>query len=167
LNLFRSGARPSTALKASNPVNRRFGIAAFGGLAVLLCSGAAAPAGCPGGGQIGPSEGEVVGAAVGIAAVITVGAVVLVEVNHSHHTLSGCVVTGPNGFELVTSESKRYQLEGDAASAKIGDRVKFHGSKVKKTRDSSGDQVFKVEKLNKDYGPCTVSPTRSASPALQ
>ncbi len=45
-------------------------------------------------------------------------------------------------------------LEGDAASVKVGDRVKLHGSKVKKTKGTVGDQVFKVEKLNRDYGPC-------------
>jgi len=156
LKFLQPGTNPSVPPKSSSPRNHRLGIAAFAGLAVLLCSGATAPTGCPSG-QIGPSDGEVVGAAVGIAAVIAVGVVVLVEVNHSHHTLSGCVVPGPNGLELVTSDSKRYQLEGDPSSVKAGDRVKFHGSKVKRTRDSSGDQVFKVETIKKNYGPCTVS----------
>jgi hypothetical protein len=158
LKFLQPGTNPSATPKTSFPPNRRFGIAAFAVLAVLLCSGATAPTGCPSGGQIGPSEGQVVGATVGIVAVIAVGVVVLVEVNHGHHTLSGCVVAGPDGLELVTSDSKRYQLEGDPASVKVGDRVKFHGSKVKKTKDSSGDRVFKVETIKKDYGPCTVSP---------
>lgn len=162
MKFLQPGTNPSVPPKSSSPRNHRLGIAAFAGLAVLLCSGATAPTGCPSG-QIGPSDGEVVGAAVGIAAVIAVGVVVLVEVNHSHHTLSGCVVPGPNGLELVTSDSKRYQLEGDPSSVKAGDRVKFHGSKVKKTRDSSGDQVFKVETIKKNYGPCTVSPAPAAN----
>ena len=162
MKLRQPGTNPTATPKASFTRKRRFGIAAFAALAVFLCSGATAPTGCPSGGQIGPSEGEVVGAAVGIVAVIAVGVVVLVEVDHSHHTLSGCVVTGPNGLELITSDSKRYQLDGSAASVRVGDRVKFHGSKVKKTRDSSGDQVFKVEKMNKDCGPCNVSATPAA-----
>ncbi|MGA7858045.1 MAG: hypothetical protein WCA11_08980, partial [Terracidiphilus sp.] len=105
-------------------------------------------------GTIGASKGEVVGGAVGIGAGLTAIVIILVEINHSHHTLNGCVFSGPNGLELQTSDSKRFMLEGDAASVKVGDRVKLHGSKVKKTKGTVGDQVFKVEKLNRDYGPC-------------
>jgi hypothetical protein len=146
---------------------RRSGVAAFAALAVLLCSGATtSPTGCPGGsGSIGPSNGEVVGAAVGIAAVIAVAIIVPVEISHSHHTLKGCVFAGPNGIELQTSDNKTYSLEGDAASIKAGDMIKFHGSKVKKTKDTTGDQVFQVQKLTKDYGPCKVV-AQPASPAL-
>jgi len=95
-----------------------------------------------------------------VGAVVAV--VVLVAVNHSHHTLNGCVVSGPNGLHLQTGDSKSYLLDGDAASIKPRDRVKIHGSKIKKTKDSTGDQVFKVEKLSKDYGPCMASPTSTA-----
>jgi hypothetical protein len=35
--------------------------------------------------------------------------------------------------------------------------VKLHGSKVKKTKDTSGDQIFRVASMNKDYGPCKVN----------
>ena len=143
---------------ARSRANRKFGIAAFASLSLLLCTGATAPAGCPGGGgQIGPSGGEVIGAAVGIGAAIAVTVVVLVEVDHSHHSLSGCVVSGSNGLELQTSDSKSYALAGDAASIRVGDRVKLHGSKVKKTKDTSGDQIFRVASMNKDYGPCKVN----------
>jgi hypothetical protein len=72
--------------------------------------------------------------------------------------VTGCVVSGPNGPELQTGD-KRYALEGDAASIKVGDRVKIHGSRVKKTRDQTGGQVYRVEKIKKDYGPCPVSDT--------
>jgi len=94
---------------------------------------------------------------VGIGAAVAVIVVVAVEVSNGHHTLSGCVISGPNGLELQTSESKRYALEGDASSIKVGDRVKIHGSRVKKTKDTAGDQVYRVEKLKKDYGPCPVN----------
>ena len=104
------------------------------------------------GGHIGPSGGEVAGAAVGVVAVVSV--VVAVAVNHSHHIKSGCVVSVPHGLELQTSDSKTYTLEGDAANLKVGDRVKIHGSKVKKAKGATGPDVFKVEKLNKDYGTC-------------
>ena len=113
--------------------------------------------------SVGPSKGEVVGAAVGVGAVVA--AVTIVAVNHSHHTLNGCVFAGQNGLQLRTSDSKTYAIEGDAADIKAGDKVKLHGSRVKKTKDSSGDQVFKVEKLKKDYGPCHVTPAEAAKPA--
>ncbi len=106
------------------------------------------------GGHIGPSGGEVAGAAIGVAAVVSV--VVALAVSHSHHVKSGCVVSGPHGLELQTSDSKAYALEGDAAHLKVGDHVKIHGSKVKKAKGATGPDVFKVEKLNKDYGTCHV-----------
>ena len=101
-----------------------------------------------------------------MVAVVTVAVVVVVEVNKSHHTLSGCVTSGPSGLLLQTSDAKTYALEGDAASIKVGDRIKFHGSKVKKTKDSAGDQVFKVEQIKKDYGPCPVGPAAPNAPAM-
>lgn len=168
LKLFQRVSQNPCAVRARSRGNYRLGVAAFAGLAVLLCSGATAPAGCgPNGssGSIGPSNGEVVGAAVGIGAAIAVVVVVLVEVDHSHHSVSGCVTTGPNGLELQTSDSKSYALAGDAASVRVGDRVKLHGSKVRKTKDSSGDQVFRVASISRDYGPCNVSATMAASPA--
>jgi len=143
----------SPAPKPPSPSRRRFGIAAFAGLTVFLCSGATSPTACPSG-NIGPSNGEVIGVAVGAVAVVVVGVVVAVEVSKAHHTLNGCVIAGPNGLELVTTDSRRYALQGDAATIKVGDRVKIHGSRIKKTKDTQGDQVYRLEKLNKDYGPC-------------
>ena len=152
----------SPSSRTSSHVNRKFGIAAFGCLAMLLCSGATAPTGCTSNSSsdsIGPGKGEVIGGAVGIGAAIAVAVVVLVEVNHSHHSLSGCVLSGSSGLELQTSDSKSYALVGDAASIRVGDRVKLKGSKVKKTKDTTGDQIFRVAAINKDYGPCKVNAT--------
>ena len=83
----------------------------------------------------------------------TVG--VTLAVQHSHHTLQGCVSSGANGLELRLSDSKVYILKGELAEIKVGDRLKIHGSKVKKIKDSSAaDPVFLVEKVNKDYRSC-------------
>lgn len=157
MKLVPSGGDPSETAKPPSIAKHRLGIAAFASLAVLFCSGSTAPAGCSAG-SIGPSNGEVIGAAVGIGAVIAVAIIVPVEISHSHHTLTGCVFTGPNGLELRTSDTKTYALEGDAARIKVGDRVNLHGSKAKKTKDTTGDQVFRVQKLNRVYGSCPVSP---------
>lgn len=147
------------------PVQRRWGMAVFATLAAMLCTGATSPSGCDtsnSSGSIGPSNGEVVGAAIGIGAVIAVAIIVPVEINRSHHILTGCVVTSSNGLDLHTSDGKIYSLEGDAASIKVGDKVKLHGTKIKKAKDSTGPGVFKVEKLNRSYGPCPIAATTAS-----
>jgi hypothetical protein len=93
-----------------------------------------------------------------IAAVLvatTVG--VTLAVKHSHHTLQGCIFSGANGLELRIGDGKLYTLKGDLADVNVGDKLKLHGSRVKKVKDdSAGGQVFVVEKINKNYGPCPV-----------
>ena len=164
MKITQLGPHPSAPPKPSAAGIRPMGITAFAALTVLLCSGATSPTTCQSsGGSIGPSNGEVAGAAIGIGAVIAVAIIVPIEVTKSHHQLTGCVVTASNGLELQTSDAKTYSLEGDAASIKVGDRVKIHGSKIKKTKDSTGPQVFKVEMLKRDYGPCPAAAAGSAS----
>jgi hypothetical protein len=43
--------------------------------------------------------------------------------------------------------------------------VKLHGSKAKKIKNSTGPAVFKVDKLDRDYGPCpvTLDPTANSA----
>jgi hypothetical protein len=163
MQIRQSDSSPSTTSRRSATPSRRLGITAFAGLTVLLCSGSTAPTQCQG--SIGPSTGEVVGAAVGVGAVIAVAIIVPVEISRSHHIITGCVRTGTSGLELQTSDGKTYALEGDAASIKVGDKVKIHGSKIKKTKDSTGPGVFRVEKLNRDYGPCPAATATAASAA--
>jgi hypothetical protein len=90
---------------------------------------------------------------------------VTLAVQNQHHRLQGCVFNGPNGMELRTGDAKTYALEGYTANLKVGDRVKLHGSKLKKTKDSTGDQVFAVEKVNRDYGLCPAAAAAAATPA--
>jgi hypothetical protein len=123
---------------------------------LLLC-GATSPTGCNSSSSLPnlPSEGEVIGVAVGAVAVIVVGTVVLVEVNKSHHNLKGCVTAGPDGLTLHTEgNSKVYALTGVPENVKVGDVIQVHGSKSKGQKDSAGDQDFAVEKMSRDYGPC-------------
>jgi hypothetical protein len=102
----------------------------------------------------------VIGVGVAAAAVITIGTVVLVHNHNSHHTIKGCVVSGPEGIQIQSgsgSDMKTYTLAGDP-NIKVGDLVKVHGDKVKKVKNSTDPQTFTVEKLNKDYGPCKTTP---------
>jgi hypothetical protein len=161
MQITQPDSNPSTTSKRFFAPGRRLGITAFAGLTVLLCSGSTAPTQCKE--NIGPSTGEVVGIGVAVGAVIAVAIIVPVEIGRSHHIVTGCVMTSANGPELQTSDGKTYALEGDAVSIKVGDKVKIHGSKIKKTKDSTGPGIFRVEKLNRDYGPCPVTPTNASS----
>lgn len=122
-------------------------------LSALLCCGADSSSCNTSQERIGPSGAEV-GAAIAGVAVVIVGAVVLVEVNHSHHTLKGCVLSGPTGLELRTDDQKTYALSGTTANLKAGDQVRLHGSRVKHSKAIPGDPAFLVETMKKDYGPC-------------
>jgi hypothetical protein len=135
-------------------MHRRNGIVCLGALGVLLTCGSTAPPACNE--KIGPSDGEVIGGIIGVAAVIVVGTVVLVEVsNKSHHTIKGCVTAGPDGLTLHTDgNGKTYALTGVTANVKLGDVIKVHGSRQKGQKDTAGDQDFRVEKMSRDYGPC-------------
>lgn len=62
------------------------------------------------------------------------------------------------GLDLQSESDKQtYLLIGDTATIKAGDRVKVAGKRKKK--DASGAQHFLVERVGKDYGPCTVPAT--------
>ena len=145
----------SVASESSSRANRRQRITAVAVFVALVCSGATS---C--------TRTQVALSSAAIAAVVvgtTVG--VTYAVKHHHHTLQGCVFSDASGLKLRTSDAKVYTLKGDAASIKVGDSVKFHGSKVKKAkRDATGDQVFVVQKLSKDYGPCPANVATSPTP---
>ena len=113
--------------------------------------------------SIGPSGSEVVGAAVGVGAVIATA--VALEMHHAHHTLSGCVTHGPGGMQLrAYSGSKTYMLSGNTAHIVTGEHVRLHGTKVKPSKHSNIDPTFLVERENKDYGPCKLRTLRAATP---
>jgi hypothetical protein len=132
-------------------LNQRWHIARIAVLTCILFSGLTASA--QSGGRIGPSGAAVAGAGIGVGAAVVIVAVV--AVSHSHHTLTGCSFNGPNGLKLKTSDST-YSMEGDAANIKAGEKIKVHGSKVKKAKAAGEDQTFRVDKVSKDYGACRV-----------
>ena len=137
-------------------------------LASLVCCVAVGPIGCldgpyqSSGGSPGTSGPQVTAAAIGIGAVVVV---TVVLVNHySHHTVKGCVFNGQNGLQVQTQgDMKTYALAGDTANIKVGDLVRFHGTKLKKVKGSAGDQTFAVEKISRDFGSCKLN---SGQPAV-
>ena len=113
-------------------------------------------------GDVGPSKGKVIGAAVGVGAVIAIATVVLVEVHNSHHTLKGCVTTSPNGLQVISDfDGKVYQVSGVTANVKVGDQVRLHGAKEKSK--GSSNRTFIIQEIKKDYGPCKAPVSASAA----
>jgi hypothetical protein len=138
-------------------MNRRMGMVAMAALAPILLCGSTAPQGCQPQPQPSHTGAEVAGVAIGAGVVI--GTIVLVEIQHSHHTIKGCVSAGANGLEVRDDrDMKNYKLVGLTENTKVGDRVKLHGSREKHSKDSIVDSTFTVEKMNRDYGACKVNP---------
>jgi hypothetical protein len=72
-------------------------------------------------------------------------------------SLHGCVASAPNSIILLNeADHQTYDLLGDIAAFKIGERIKISG---KKKKDTSGKRYFLVGKLSKNYGACKVSPS--------
>ncbi len=105
--------------------------------------------------DIGPTRGQVAAAGAGIAAV---GAAVGVGVYygvHRSHMLTGCAVSGANGVEVQNQSDRQvYVLAGKIADIMPGNRVRVSGKKEKKS--GKVPREFLVEKLQRDYGACTV-----------
>jgi hypothetical protein len=102
--------------------------------------------------------GVTVGVIAGLAGV-AIGTGILVEMHHDNRTVRGCVSVGPDGPQIQNDgDKKTYHLVGVTANTKVGDRVKLHGLKDKKKKDSAGDPTFVVESMSKDYGACPAVP---------
>jgi hypothetical protein len=109
--------------------------------------------------SIGPSTGEIVAVAVGIVAAVGVTTAVVIEVEHSHHNIKGCIFNSPDGLEIQDAGThKKFMLTGATLGLKEGNLVRIHGSRAKKQKESKTDQVFVVQSLKKTYGACTVTP---------
>jgi len=137
-------------------------------LASLIGCVAVSPTGCANGVQntkisLGPSGADLAAAVVGVGAVV-VGTVVIIKVHNSHHTVKGCVFSDPNGLQVQSEgDLKTYALTGETSNIRVGDLVRFHGTKLKKVKSSPGNRIFVVEKVTRDYGPCRLAPGHTAN----
>jgi len=97
------------------------------------------------------SKGAVIGGVVGGAAV---GAGLLYWKLHRRAKLQGCVAG--DGDKLVAEkDNQTYSLTNKQnQSLKPGERVELVGKKLK---DASGEPMFEVQKLNKDFGQCATT----------
>jgi len=143
-------------------MNHVAGIAVMAALTTFLVSPSTAPVTCQPEPQ--PSHtGLYVGIGVGLAGAV-IGTVILVDRKNAHHNIKGCVSSGPDGLEVRDErDNQTYTLAGVTAATKVGDVVRLHGAKEKKSKVSSGDPTFTVEKMSRDFGPCKVQPAASSA----
>lgn len=134
---------------------RRSGILSLAAVSIFLLCGDTAPQACKTSNEhIGPSGGQIA-AATAIVGGVVIGTAVLIHVHNEHHQLKGCVVSGPNGLELRTEDGKKtWALDGDVSKVHPGDLVQLHGNRVKRTKDTTSEETFQVEKLKKHVGTC-------------
>ena len=121
-------------------------------------------------GYVAPSGGYGNGKAIGIGVGAAAGAAVAVVllVRHHHHTSSqaqaqtqsktqtyvtGCTVSAEDKITLTNEKDHQtYSLITDSKSVKAGERFALKGVVV--PTEGSGNPVFQVQNLIKDYGTC-------------
>ena len=119
----------------------------------------------------GYGSGKAIGIGVGAAAGAAVVAGLLVR--HHHHTSSqtqaqtyvtGCTQSTQDRISLTNEkDNQTYSIATDSKSLKAGERMALKGVVV--PTQGSGNPVFQVQSLIKDYGACgATSASNSTSP---
>jgi hypothetical protein len=119
----------------------------------------------------GYGSGKAIGIGVGAAAGAAVAVVLLVR--HHHHTSSqaqtqtyvtGCTQSTPDRISLTNEkDNQTYSIVTDSKSLKAGERMALKGVVV--PTEGSGNPVFQMQSLIKDYGACgTALVSNSTSP---
>jgi hypothetical protein len=120
--------------------------------ALLLSTAPVAKADLPYSSNNAKNAGVIIGVVAGVAGI---GFVVYYSMHHGH-SLKGCAVSNPDGLRLVNDgDQQSYELTGNTADIKVGERVQVSG---KKKKSDPNDRQFVVSKLSKDYGACRVGP---------
>jgi hypothetical protein len=116
------------------------------------------------GGYTPPSGGYGSGKAIGIGVGAAAGAVVAVVlvVRHHHHAstqtqtqtyVTGCTQSTQDRISLTNEkDNQTYSIIIDSKSLKLGERMALRGVVV--PTDGSGNPVFQVQSLIRDYGAC-------------
>ena len=101
------------------------------------------------------STGQAWAIIFGVIGVVVVVAVVVIHMHKSKkRTITGCVVSGPNGMNLTNEKDKRiYALSGATAGITPGDRMTLQGKKTK-SNESGGALGWQTERITQDFGVC-------------
>jgi hypothetical protein len=101
-----------------------------------------------------PSGGAIVGAIVGVVAAIVIVAVVVIHKSSGDRTITGCVHSGDNGLSVTNDKDKQsYELSGNTADIKPGDRMTLQGKKIK-PKDGGKTLTWETKQVAKDLGVC-------------
>jgi hypothetical protein len=104
-------------------------------------------------GGIGPSNGQIAGAIVGIAGVGAAIGIGVYYAAHHGHRLTGCADSANGELQLHNdADHKTYMLIGETTAIKPGHQFRVSGKKNKTNSAVFGS--FMVETVSKDYGPC-------------
>jgi hypothetical protein len=122
-----------------------------GVLIVALCVVLATPARAD---QLGDDIRNAVIGIVAVAAALVVITVVIVHESRKKRTVTGCVISVPNGMSVTDEKDKRiYALSGNTSDIKTGDRVTLHGKRVN-PKGASAPLAWNVSNETKDFGAC-------------
>jgi len=116
----------------------------------------------------GYSSGKAIGIGVGAAAGAAVGIALLVR--HHHHSaektqtyVTGCTQSVQGGISLTNErDNQTYSIMSDSKTLKAGERVIIKG--IVAPADGSGNPVFQMQSLIKDYGTCGAASAASSTP---
>jgi hypothetical protein len=96
--------------------------------------------------NIGPPKAAIIGAAVGVGAVITVTVLYFALRNPA---ITGCMQSADGTFTLTDDKDHlSYTLFDESPGLQAGERVKLKG---KKKKDKQGKLSFRVSKIKKDW----------------
>jgi hypothetical protein len=119
-------------------------------LVVVLCAALATPARADLKSRV---DNDIVAGVVVAAAVVVVAAILIVHYSKKR-TVTGCVMSGPNGM-TVTDEKDRliYALSGNTVGITPGDRMKLHGEKIK-SKGPDKTLVWEARDVARNFGVC-------------
>ena len=116
------------------------------------------------GGSSGGSYGSGAAVGVGIGAAAA-GAGLIYWATHHKATIAGCVESGEEGQTIQNdADHQSYRLAPGSEPVETGQKVKLIGKKYK---DSSGQRIFQVAKVSKNYGSCSGESAANAAPGQE
>jgi hypothetical protein len=128
-------------------IQKSFGRAA---LVLVLCAALAAPARADLKSRV---DNDIVAGVVVAAALVVVAAILIVHYSKKR-TVTGCVISGPNGMTLTDEKDRQiYALSGNTVGITPGDRMKLHGKKIK-SKGPDKTPLWEARDVARDFGVC-------------
>lgn len=99
-----------------------------------------------------PTNGELIGATIGVVAVIAVVTILVVHHARTKRTVTGCVSSKGTEMTLTDEKDKHtYVLSGNSGGVTAGDRMMLRGKRIKAPGTAL---VWQTKEVVKDLGVC-------------